>query len=279
MVEVGFTPCQEVPEMSAKSSVQLLCGALGTALQKQSEQARFSEELLETNPLAVTELHRTYALSHAKILLTHTFGIPRLLFENKITLNHAKLLIEKSILCLQAASQRTQIALSFGPASAHDEGTHIYKKIVTLTQNFPHDFLFFETLTSLKQAESILTTCSPCDKPLVLSFSPNLRGQLRDGTILSLLSNQKIKQIHSLGINCVEPREEFSELIHILHSKSHKPIWFRPSAGTTRWLTPEIWAKKILPTIKFAAAVGGCCGTTPAHIKCLAKMLGGPLKK
>jgi 5-methyltetrahydrofolate--homocysteine methyltransferase len=85
-----------------------------------------------------------------------------------------------------------------------------------------------------------------------------------------------------IGTNCGNGIENMVEIVRELHANTDRPLWARPNAGLPQLVdgrtvfpeTPAVMAAKI-PALVAAGArmIGGCCGTTPAHIRAVATAL------
>ncbi|KAL0094467.1 Homocysteine S-methyltransferase [Phycomyces blakesleeanus] len=154
------------------------------------------------------------------------------------------------------------------------------------------DMILFETIPSTIEVEAIRTIVkSRTDLPPVgVSFACRSDDQISDGTLLSTCLDQLdgLPNVFALGINCTKPRF-ISSLLSIANqhtSKTDKAILLYPDAGA-EWdpigrcwhsdkVTPEAFGKQMAEfTNQYGPkmVVGGCCGTSPAHIQSYLKAL------
>ena len=123
---------------------------------------------------------------------------------------------------------------------------------------------------------------SVCNLPLVVSLSYD-RGRR---TMMGISPTQAGKELEGLpvdviGINCGRSLEENLQNLVELRQITTKPIWFKPNAGlphldslgkTVYEMTPEMMGSQVPSWLAAGAQiVGGCCGTSPEHLKEIAK--------
>ena len=118
------------------------------------------------------------------------------------------------------------------------------------------------------------------DLPLIVSFSFD-RGTR---SMMGVSPSHFAKQMNglgltALGINCGKSLEDNLNALKELADASDLPIWFKPNAGLPQLdedghpvydVTPEIMAAQVLSWVDAGARIiGGCCGTSPEHLKAI----------
>jgi 5-methyltetrahydrofolate--homocysteine methyltransferase len=113
---------------------------------------------------------------------------------------------------------------------------------------------------------------------LIVSFSYD-RGRR---TMMGINPTQAVRQLNALpvdiiGINCGRSLEENLENLVELHPQASKPVWFKPNAGlphldsaanTVYDVTPQVMGSLAPSWLRAGAQIiGGCCGSTPDHLR------------
>ena len=265
-------------------------GAMGTMLHAAGVSLdRSLPELNLSRPALVRDLHAAYVSAGARILQTNTFGANRLRLAgagledsvSEINIAGARLAREAA----QQAGHPVLVAGSVGPAvsapavrrvpaSAREQT--LREQIVALCDWV--DLIILETfgdLESLIQAVEVTTSCS--DLPVVaqLTFGDDgrtLRGEdpAQAAAVLSSL------RVSALGANCTVGPAVLVDVVGELARAIDLPVSVQPNAGVPHRLGRQIryarnaaYFAEAAPRFVAAGAtlLGGCCGTTPAHVR------------
>lgn len=148
-----------------------------------------------------------------------------------------------------------------------------------LLANSGADILACETIPSFPEAMAYLELLEETPKTAVwLSFSCRSGSEISDGTpvdeVVTAVADHP--QVVALGVNCTAPRF-IPELIKRMHVLTKKPIVVYPNSGESYDAERKVWHGESIPA-EFgtfskewrkmgAAVIGGCCRTTPAHIR------------
>lgn len=266
------------------------------------------EVLNLTRPDAVYEIHANYLKAGADLIETNTFGgtsivldeyeIPELLFE----ISKAAGTIAKKAACDFSTPERPRFAVgAIGPGT----------KLVTLGQTTWEDIrtsyrtgflglleggvdaLLIETLQDLLMAKASIVGAieamaeSSIRKPLFVQVTMEQTGTMLLGSELGAALNmiECFPEIVAFGINCATGPQEMATHVRFLSQNSTRPISVLPNAGLPAMeggravykLSPDDLASHHEHFVKDygVAMVGGCCGTTPAHIEKLVERVWG----
>lgn len=270
-------------------------GATGTNLQARGlPRGTSSEVWLFDNPEAVIALHRDFIAAGAQVLLTNTFGGNPLRLEHTPLKGKVKEVNQRAVeLARQAiGDHQAWVAGSLGPSGALlqpygplEEG-QVYESYAAQAQALTEagsDLLVIETQFDLKEAEiAVRAVRAVSPLPLVCSFSYD-RGTrtmmgVRPAQMAAHFANLGVDL---LGVNCGRSLEENLAALKELRQATHLPIWFKPNAGLPQLdaqgnayyaFSPEDMGAQVPLWIEAGAqVVGGCCGTTPAHLEQIAK--------
>jgi 5-methyltetrahydrofolate--homocysteine methyltransferase len=267
-------------------------GATGTNLQARGLPTGAPSDLwVLENPEAVLQLHRDFIAAGSDILLTDTFG------STSIRLAHSNLADKAAEMNRTAVSLARQaigklpvlVAGSIGPTG------ELLKPLGTLEPEAARqafldqaralldsgvDLLVVETQFDFSEARAALSavrTLSP-DIPLVCSFSFDRGTRTMMGVKPSqLVGELDSYHIHAVGINCGRSLEDNLASLLELKSSTQLPIWFKPNAGLPHTDSDGKSVYDVDPKAMGAAAkqwmsaganiVGGCCGTSPEHLR------------
>ena len=258
-----------------------------------------------THPEVLAEVHRAYLDAGAQVVTTNTFGANRLKFPpgGKYELREV---IAAAIHNARAAIQSSPnacsltpnpyIAFDVGPSGRlleplgslpFEEAVSIFREMGELAAAQGVDFFFIETMTDLTEIRAAmigLKEAAP-EVPIFASFSVEESGRLLTGCPPAALAvTLEGLGAAALGVNCGAGPERVKKILPELKKHTTLPIISQPNAGlpvmrdgqTTFELSPEEFARQQLELYEMGASVmGGCCGTTPEHIKAMARLVHG----
>jgi homocysteine S-methyltransferase len=245
------------------------------------------DELNLTRPTLVSEIHDDYIRAGAQLIETNTFGANRYKLgafgvENRVRrINEAGAAIAR-----RSAGKDVFVAGSIGPLGkplrplgniTRDEAYDAYKEQVEGLAN-DVDLFIIETIPSIKEMRiAIEATRSVADLPIVaqLTFSDEGTTLLGDSVehVVDALSDYDLAAI---GLNCTIGPQPMLEIIEYMRSLTDCKLTAQPNAGAPKlvegryiYLTsPEYMAEYAKRFIQSGVSlIGGCCGTTPDHIK------------
>ncbi len=262
-------------------------GAMGSMLQKRGLKPGEPPEMLNiTNPETVIEIHKEYLEAGSNIISTNTFGAYSIKYDNveeivKYALQNAKEAI-KSL-----GKEETYVALSLGPTGKllkpmgdldFEDCVNIFKQTISVGARYGADLVLIETMSDTYEMKAAcIAIKESCELPFFATMTFDTNGHTMTGcdiqTMVALLEGLGASAI---GINCGLGAESVKTLVPNLAEISSVPILVQPNAGlpeivdgvTTYNVTPEEFASTMSDICKMGACVlGGCCGTTPEHIK------------
>ena len=260
-----------------------LDGAMGTMLQAHGIQTEHVPELLNiTNPEAVMKIHRMYAEAGSDIVYANTFGANRFKLENtgysveevvRAGINNAKKAVAgKSLVALDMGSLGQMLEPS-GTLSFED-AYDVYKEIVLAGSDA--DIIVIETMTDLYEVKSaLLAVRENSDKPVLvtMTFEENMR------TFTGVSPECMVAVLEGLGadaigVNCSLGADELFPVLDKICSLTSLPVIAKANAGLPDPVTnlfslsPENFAESNLRLAGAGVKIfGGCCGTTPEHIR------------
>jgi len=268
-------------------------GATGTNYQQMGiDPGERPEEWVFDAPHNVLALHRAFLNAGSDIISTNSFGSTHLRLRESKYVNRVTELNRRAVeLAREAAAARkgTLVAGSMGSTGQlmaplgtlkHAEAVDNFAEQAAALTEAGVDFLLLETFYSLEEAlaasEGIRRVSS---LPLVVSFSYD-KGRR---TMMGVQAAQTLEAFAPLGVaaigaNCGKTLDAMEKIIEeIAAAKKDIPIWAKPNAGLPKGIppkydiTPSEMAESAVRLVEAGAQiVGGCCGTTPAHLAAIA---------
>ena len=270
--------------------VLLFDGATGTALCVQNGEGEAVERLCLTQPQRVLALHRAYLAAGCKAIKTNTFAAHvSLACENK---DDQKTLIRAAYDLARRAGDAYDAAVfaDIGPAPTDaDSAAACYIAMAEQYLNVGATCFLFETMQSgegLAEAAAYIKASCP-DAWIMVSFAADADGFTRAGEQASALALQMSAcgAVDAIGLNCICGAYHIRQLLSTL-DVGDKWMSAMPNAGyphveegrTYYDSAPAYYTQQVMECVKAGARiVGGCCGTTPEHIRQIARLLGMPM--
>jgi 5-methyltetrahydrofolate--homocysteine methyltransferase len=271
-------------------------GATGTNYQDMGIEAGVApEEWVFDAPDRVQELHRRFADAGSDLVLTCTFGAttPRLA-DGPLAGRTAELNVRAAELARAAVGEDLLVAGSMGPTGQLVEPYGVLTREVCVEAYAEQaraladggvDLLVLETFFALEEALwAIEGARSASDLPLVMSFSFDQGTH----TMMGLSPAEVVAAVEPLGVaalgaNCGRSLADTDAIVaEFLAAVPSVPLWVKPNAGVPRIVgdtvvydaDPEMLAEHVRSYAERGARiVGGCCGSTPAHIAAIARAL------
>ncbi len=272
----------------------LFDGAMGTQLQACGLAAGELPEVWNlTKPEAVFEIHKAYADAGCDILKTNTFGANALKFEGMPYTVDAivKAGVQNAKKAAATAKREVLVALDMGPTGKllkpygeleFCKAYELYKEQV-LAGKDDVDLVLIETMGDLYEIKAaVLAVKENSDLPIVVTMIFDEQGKLLTGAnIETALVTLEGLGVDMIGFNCGLGPAQMLPFVQKILEYSGTPIAVNPNAGlpvcidgvTSYNVSPEEFSKELLQIANCAGvqAVGGCCGTTPAHIRSAVK--------
>ncbi len=270
----------------------LFDGAMGTMLyQKGVFLNRCFEEVCLSDPKLVLEIHREYVEAGADVLTTNSWGanLPKLraagLEEKFAAINERAVRLARQV--VEESGRGVFVAGSLGPLGASIEplGTmsaaeaeDLFEKQASALAAAGADLLILETFVDLHElAAAVRGARRACDLPLIASLTITNEGTSVYGTDPEAFTAQ-IDGLSpdAMGLNCSEGPRVMLETAEKMVRVAQRPLCVQPNAGAPLNVngrniyptTPTYMAKYAKRMIQSGVRiVGGCCGTTPLHIR------------
>jgi len=279
----------------AGDGVALFDGAMGTTLyQRGIFINRPFEELNLTQPGVVRDVHAAYLEAGADILEANTFAANRFRLSPH-GLEHEVAAINRAgvELAREAAAGRAWVAGAIGPLGvriepfgpiSREEAREVFAEQAQALHEAGVDLFCLETFGHLPELiEAVHAVRSVSDRPIVAQVAVGSGGITREGVTAAHAAEELVEAgAEVVGVNCSDALGTLSALAS-MHAATDRPLSCQPNAGTPRDVegrklylgSPEYfvaWGRRAVR--QGARLLGGCCGTTPDHIRALRGVLG-----
>jgi methionine synthase I (cobalamin-dependent)/5,10-methylenetetrahydrofolate reductase len=284
------------PFLAALDDRVLVCdGAMGTMLYGKGVFInRCFESLNQTQPALVTDVHGEYLRAGADVIETNTFGANRMKLRSfglgdqvrDINLAGARLARE----AVKKSGQEAYVAGAIGPLGVRiepwgktgvDEAEAMFRDQAQALLEGGVDLFVLETFRDLNEIGAAITAVrSICDLPIVAQMTTEEDGGSLDGTPAEKFAPELIARGASVvGVNCSVGPAPMLETIERISEVTDVWLSAQPNAGKPRDIegrnlylcSPEYMASYARRFIASGVRlVGGCCGTTPEHIRQIA---------
>lgn len=266
----------------------LLDGATGTNLLQQGmPPGACTETWVLDHPRALQDLQRAYLEAGSDLLLAPTFGANRLrLRQQGLSLPVIELNERLVALTREAAGGRCLVA---GDISATGEQVEPFGDLpfLELVDCFAEqafalkragvDLIVCETMTSLTECRAALLAARETGLPVYVSVTVDDSGRTpQEADPMAVLITMQGLGASAFGINCSDSSQGLEEQFLRLAPQANIPLLAKPSAGLSpdRVLSPREFARTMERLLLAGVTIaGGCCQTTPAHIRELRRLL------
>ena len=273
----------------------LLDGATGSYLRaKGMPRDCATEEWVLRNPEVLVELQRGYAKAGSKIIYAPTFQAQPIALQKIGLENHTEAINAQLLALSRSAAPDCLIAGDIATLAAFCDSwdtdnfdllVENYRRQIRGLIDGGADLLVGETLLYPQEAEAILTAAElEGAGATMISYSMQSGGFLYSGHDAGPLMQQLENWgAAAVGFNCVAADDMVPHLVSKLRRFTKLPLICKPNAGNPiinekgmaeYKLEPKPFAEIVKACYENGASLlGGCCGTTPAHIKALHKVL------
>lgn len=267
-------------------------GAMGTLLLDRGLAVDHClEELCVSEPDRIRQIHEEYIAAGARVIETNTFGanavrLSRFGFENRVVeINKAAARMAKKAahgkdVCVAGSVGPLGISADEAEERGIDRAACFREQIAALLEE-DVDLIFFETFMSLEEMEIALRANPGRDRIVVSLFACEPEGRLQSGMpLVDAFARCRELGASILGANCLNGPRAMVQLFEKLPAGDLLAAY--PNAGYPRYTEgryvyptdPDYFAKAVCEMVEQGARlVGGCCGTTPAHIAAVARAI------
>jgi len=272
--------------------IHVVDGAMGTMLYAKGVYInRCYDELNLSNPDLVREIHGEYIRAGADIIETNTFGATaHKLQQYGLEANLHEINAIAAKLAREAAKDRVYVAGAIGPLglriepygpTSFDEAKEMFRAQAVALLEGGVDLFVVETFSDVSEIrEAIRAIRELCDLPIIAQMTIMTDGNTLFGTTPEVFT-ERLDQWGAdvIGLNCGVGPAIILNALEKMRAVTKKKLAAQPNAGLPRdvqgrqfyMCSPEYMSKFAKRFIQAGAKfIGGCCGTTPSHIKLIA---------
>ena len=281
-----------------KDHVLILDGGMGTLLQAAGLPAgEYPERWNLTHPDVVEGIHRAYFEAGSHVVSTNTFGA----YCTKFDEDELARIIDAAVQVARCAADSFAdgaprfVALDMGPIGRllkpygdfdFEEAVVTFAKTVRMGAEAGVDLVLLETMNdSYETKAALLAVKEVCDLPVFVSNAYGADGKLMTGADpAAMVALCEGMGADAIGANCSLGPVQLRGVVGQLTACASIPVLLQPNAGLPRVedgktvydVDAEAFAAEMAEAVRAGVrVVGGCCGTTPAHIREVAKAVAG----
>ncbi|MCR5814134.1 MAG: homocysteine S-methyltransferase family protein [Desulfovibrio sp.] len=282
-------------ETLASGRLLLLDGAMGTMLQASGLPAGMSPERFGLeHPEVITRIHQSYLEAGCDIITSCTFGANPFKLDPKLDLvTFNRTMVACARQAARNVGREAYVAGNLGPSGhfvrplgdlAPEALIEAYARQTQALVDAGCDLLLIETQFDLAEARALVCAVREvCDLPVIVSMTFESGLSLTGSTPEIFVETMQNLGVDLMGTNCSLGPDEMAPVLRRMASVRQGTLFAEPNAGlpelrgneTVFPLDAETFAQKTAGFADLGVQVlGGCCGTSPKHIACLAKALG-----
>ena len=273
----------------------LFCdGGTGSFLQEHGlAGGEFPETWNTAHPEVILELYESYLRAGADIFNTNTFGLNSLKFPGRV-----EELMNAAVSLAKQARENTgredaYIAIDMGPTGkllepmgdlSFDRAVELFAEVAVAGEKAGGDLVLIETMSDSYEAKAAVLAVKENTKlPVIVTTVYDQKGKLlTGGTVESTVAMLEGLGVDALGLNCGLGPDLMLPMVEKLVERASVPIVVNPNAGLPRTengrTVYDVGPEEFVETMKLIAdmgvqVLGGCCGTTPAHIRLLSETI------
>lgn len=263
-------------------------GGLGSLLQERGlKPGELPETWNLTRPEVLYDIHRAYLDAGADIILANTFGANGFKYDNLEEIVAAAIVNAKK--AVADSGRKAYVALDMGPTGKllkpmgtldFEECVSIYADVVRYGAKAGADLILIETMSDTYELKAaVLAAKENSNLPVVATVVFDEHHKMLTGAtpevVVAMLEGLRVDAI---GMNCGLGPKQMKPIFETMARYASIPLVITPNAGLPRSengktvydVGPEEFAEDMEEIINMGAwMAGGCCGTTPAHIKAL----------
>lgn len=261
--------------------IQFFDGSMGTMLQGAGLAAGELPELLNiTDSEKVLAVHRAYAAAGSAYITTNTFGANRLKIKEPEEIIRAGVRLAKST--------GKKVALDIGPTGKllkpmgeldFEEAVDIFAQMINAGKD-GSDIVLIETMSDTYEIKAaVLAAKENCALPVFVTMIFDEKGRLLTGAdVKTAVTMLEGLGVDAIGFNCGLGPAETLPLVEEIRKWTSLPVIVQPNAGlpesvngkTVYNVSPADFARDMKKAANIGVSyLGGCCGTTPEHIKAM----------
>lgn len=266
-------------------------GGMGSLLQERGLQAgELPGTWNLTHPEVLSDIHLAYLEAGVDIITTNTFGVDHLKYNEDTEYTTEQVVAAGVRLVRQAietSGRKAYTALDMGSTGkllkplgdlAFEDAYRLFREVVLVGAREGADLVLIETMSDSYEAKAaVLAAKENCNLPVFVTVTFDAKGKLlTGGSVESVVALLEGLGVDALGINCGLGPVQMKGILEQFLRVASVPVIVNPNAGLPRSeggkTVYDISSDEFANEMKTIAAmgariIGGCCGTTPEHIR------------
>ncbi len=278
------------------NKILVLDGATGTELQKRGMPGGVSPEIWSLeNPEVISAIHTDYQKAGAEIVYTSTFGANKIKLKSYGNYNVGEVNKKLALIAKRAVGNKVLVAGGIGPTGKFvepfgplefEQAVEIFKEQVRGLLAAGVDLFIIETMMDIQEARAALIAVKELtNKFTMITLTYESDGRTLNGTDpLTALNILQSLGADAIGCNCSAGPRQMIKLIKLMKPYAKVPLIAKPNAGMPKLvrgktcfdMSPKEFASFAKQLVSAGVSLlGGCCGTTPEHIKKVKEKVSG----
>lgn len=243
-----------------------------------------------THPEVLVEIHRAYLEAGADIVTTNTFGVDGLKYNKQLGYSVEEVVsaaVRNGREAIRLSQREAFVALDIGPTGKllkplgdldFEDAVRLFGEVAAIGAREGADLILIETMSDSYEAKAaVLGAKENCDLPVFVTVTFDERGKLlTGGSPASVIAMLEGLGVDALGMNCGLGPIQMKNILKEVLRLASVPVIVNPNAGLPRSengqtvydINAEEFAAVMEEIARMGArVVGGCCGTTPEHIR------------
>lgn len=277
-----------------KEKVLVCEGAMGSELTARGVTFRNTGEANLSHPEVVAAVHRDYLQAGAQVFQTNTFAANSLMLERAGLADQAAAIQTAAVrIVREAVGPEPLVALGLGPTGhllaplgnlSREAAVACYQRQLETMLSPAVDFVLAETFEALDEVEAVVTAVRTVGCSLTLAVTMAF-SSASGTTMMGHRGGEVARRLADLGVDIIGANcghiEGLRQALQQMAEVSDLPLMAQPNAGqpelvagrTVYQQTPEDFARFAQELIEMGVRlIGGCCGTTPAHVRQLVRL-------
>ncbi len=271
-----------------KQSVPLFDGSMGALLSSMGHKSRCPELLNVEKPEVIRGIHQSYRDAGCNVIITNSLGVSGVKLAKSNLSHRVQELVRAAVLNARAAAgEDGYVALDIGSTGefmepvgslSFEEMLETFAEVCEAGKAAGADFALLETQTDIAECRAACIAAKRAGLEVIASFTFEKNGRtLTGGSPECCALTLEAAGAFAMGINCSGGPLDMLEPLSQMRCVAPLPVVVQPNAGlpvadaegnahypyTPEMMLPEM--ERILEA--GASAIGGCCGTTPEHIR------------
>ena len=265
-------------------------GGMGSLLQaKGLKPGELPETWNILHPEIIEQIHVDYLKAGADVVTTNTFGVNRFKYKKEVNYSVEEI-VTAAVQIAKSAVERAGhgfVALDLGPTGKlltpygtleFEEACDVYKEVVSAGTAAGADLIIIETMgDSYELKAAVLAAKEASDLPIFATVTLDEKGKmLTGGNVESVTALLEGLGVDVIGLNCGLGPIQLRAFVEKMCACASIPVMVNPNAGLPRSeggktvydINSDQYAEAMTKIAEAGASVlGGCCGTTPEHIR------------